>query len=322
MESEELVVIIVRHAERLRLTEEKTASLTERGKKSVKALAAFIKDKGLTVEAAICAPTGPARETAEGLTRIASSEYENDLKPADFVELWDSKRVVQAMIFVGHEPKVSRLVSALTGRECRWLNPGEGVCVKGTRDDFQQKHARVEWASRQIDESKLLKDKIQSKVAVSTFLAGFFIAALVELVKDPDKFVPAPEHPLQAYMRIVSAIGFTLALGLLLAAVYVYDQLSMPRAFWRPMPEERKPRPGSGEFAHDFWLNGALYAYMLRTWKRIFTPGLCCGVIGFLALLAPNYDKPLGQVLIAGSVMAIALSIIMRYWGRSALGID
>lgn len=227
------------------------------------------------------------------------------------------------VVLVGHEPNVSRLVGALTKRDCRWLDPGEGVCVIGTLLEFKKGTARVEWATRRIDESELLKEKLQSKFAVSTFLAGFFIAALVELVKDPEKLVPLREARLTAWMRIAATICFSLALGLLFAAVYSYDRLAMPRAFWKPMPERNKPRTSDrGQFAHDFRLNGALYAYMIRTWKWVLTPGVWCGVIGFLVLLVPNYNKWSGQLLIGGSFAVIVLTMLVLQWGRAALATD
>jgi hypothetical protein len=93
----------------------------------------------------------------------------------------------------------------------------------------------VEWASRDTeDDCEFLKDKIQSKVAVSTFLTGFFIAALVELVKDPGNLCLFLAIPCRHICQLRRRSVLRWALGLLLAAVYTYGQLSMPHTFWRP----------------------------------------------------------------------------------------
>jgi phosphohistidine phosphatase SixA len=280
-------LVVVRHAERAHESEEVADDLSDQGKKSGTTLEAFLSKQCPRFERALWhAPTRPARETAK-LVYPRGKGQDQDPKllggpGSDDINRPALRRLVTGLIgclampdddnhgvvLVGHEPNVSRLVGALTKRDCRWLDPGEGVCVIGTLLEFKKGTARVEWATRRIDESELLKEKLQSKFAVSTFLAGFFIAALVELVKDPEKLVPLREARLTAWMRIAATICFSLALGLLFAAVYSYDRLAMPRAFWKPMPERNKPRTSDrGQFAHDFRLNGALYAYMIRTWK-------------------------------------------------------
>ena len=182
----------------------------------------------------------------------------------------------------------------------------------------------MEWENRKIDESELLKVKLQSKVAVSTFLAGFFIAAHVELVKDPEKLAPAGGTSLAASMRIVATVCFTVALGLLLVAVFIYDRLAMPRAFWQKMPEPKKPKASDhGKFAQDFRQYGPVYAYMVRTWRYIFMPGVGLGVIGFLALLVPTYECPSGLILIALCLSAVAGSIwVFRLFAPDGLGVD
>jgi phosphohistidine phosphatase SixA len=65
-----------------------------------------------------CASCGVSVSYSSGSVRNASADYENDLKPADLVDLlvklWDAKEINNAMVLVGHEPTVSRLVSELT----------------------------------------------------------------------------------------------------------------------------------------------------------------------------------------------------------------
>jgi phosphohistidine phosphatase SixA len=324
-------VLVVRHAERAHLCQESEDELTQHGKDSVRKLQSFAREAGLEFVAAWHAPTGPARATARLLAPQLIGKSIATLGPKpdaidlatvlpDLATFADDGK---AIALVGHEPNISRLVAKLSGRDCRWLDAGEGVCVIGSLEELRVGGGRVAWASRRIDESELLKEKLQSKFAVSSFLAGFFIAALVELVKDPEKLRPQFVDQLTAWTRVVAAICFTLALALLLAAVYTYDRLSMPRQFWKPMPEGSKPKADDhSQFAHDFRLNGALYAYMIRTWRFALTPGVWFGILGFLALLVPNYDRCSGQALIAGGLLAIVVGLVVLRWSRGALAID
>jgi phosphohistidine phosphatase SixA len=283
-------------------------------------LASFLEDKTVAVGAILQAPTAAARETARRVVPNLGAEDENLLLGPCPDEV-DATEIVRQLgpcanendtiVLVGHEPKVSRVIKALTGKNARRLDPGEGVCVTGTVTEFKRQRARVEWASRRIEDATLLKDKLQSKVSVSTFLAGFFIAVLVELLSDPKKLTPLKAGAGSAYMRAAAVVSFSVGLALLLVAVYVYDQLAMPAEFWKLMPERHKPTSADcGQFTHDYRLNGALYAYMLWTWKWIFTPAVWFGVVGFLALLVPIGDAMLRWTLIITTLVVLTLTAV------------
>ncbi|NIT58116.1 MAG: hypothetical protein GWN00_18370, partial [Aliifodinibius sp.] len=86
-------------------------------------------------------------------------------------------------------------------------------------------NARIEFRIPVNDfQEDKLRSKIQSKMSVSTFLAGFTFAALIGLLtKTSGDFT---------ILQMVSAIGLTFSLALFIAAIYMYDRLSMPEGFW------------------------------------------------------------------------------------------
>jgi hypothetical protein len=146
------------------------------------------------------------------------------------------------------------------------------------------------------DVDSQLRQKIASKMTVATFLAGFTFAALLELLKDRSHFESARTIiPIR-----VAVVSLTLALGLFISAVYMYDRLSMPREFW-----SYQPRPGSNgkktflEKLHfkvhpesAMLKDGALYTYMIGVWQWVFTPAVISAFVGFSAILYSIDDRP------------------------------
>jgi hypothetical protein len=149
-----------------------------------------------------------------------------------------------------------------------------------------------------------LRKKVEMKMTVSTFLAGFSIAVLVELVKEE----------LTVWRGLATGL-FTLALGLFVVAVYTYDALLMPPDYWGPTTQREEPKGSPhGGFAHNYRLNGPLFAYMMRTWVWIFTPAVFCTSIAFLLLLVDHFaTKPsfnyLPHLVFAFCFLAIVSSI-------------
>lgn len=72
-------------------------------------------------------------------------------------------------------------------------------------------------------------------MTVSTFLAGFTIPVLVELVEDPKEGFSTA--------RAQATVLFTLALALFVAAVYTYDILMVPADRWGPTTKRSKHKP-------------------------------------------------------------------------------
>ena len=216
------------------------------------------------------------------------------------------------LVVVGNDPTISRLLCQMTGRDSRRLDQGEAVWIHGeNKQAFIAGKAEVVYATRRENFAEKLKDKIQTKMTVCTFLAGFTITALIEILKDPEAIVKTS--------RIVAAISFTAALGLFVAAVYVYDLLSMPPEFWGADTGE-KPS-GRRQFGHDARLNDNLYACMVRAWRVLFTPAVFMSMIGFFALLFFNLRYPhlsmtpraAVAVLIGGCALGLGIAVLL-YW--------
>jgi hypothetical protein len=211
---------------------------------------------------------------------------------------------------VGHEPSISRLLCQMTGKDSRRLDRGEAVWIWGEdKQAFIAGKAELVYATRRENFAEKLKDKIQTKMTVCTFLAGFTITALIEILKDSEAIIKTS--------RVAAAISFTAALGLFVAAVYVYDELSMPPEFWGSDVGE-KPS-GRRQFGHDARLNDNLYAYMVRAWRFLFTPAVCMSMIGFFALLFfnlryPHFSMPpraAVAVLIGGCTLGLGISVLL-----------
>src|SRR5262249_21944847 len=123
--------------------------------------------------------------------------------------------------------------------------------------------------------------------------------------------------------------SLTAALGLFVAAVYIYDELSMPRPFWHAgiAGGDKSPR---SQFGHDLRLNGALYAHMVHAWRIFFTPAVLFSLAGFFSLLLfnlrdPHLVMPEGiavRVLIVGCLAALGFAAGMYWRFRPKLAID
>lgn len=345
-------IVLIRHAERQQDVPEREAKLTPAGKQTATDTARLL--QRLEADAP---ELGKSRCRLEKFTAILTSEYAapcetasllersssgqiyplrcltpsdhagNELTPARlFLEANDASKATgeptATLAIIGHEPVISRLLRKMTGKDSRSLDRGEAVWITGqTQDDFTSGKAALLYASRHSDYADNLRDKIQTKMTVCTFLAGFTIAALIEIIKDPDKIIRTS--------RVVAAISFTFALGLFVAAVYIYDELSMPRMFWHAgiAGGEASPRK---HFGHDLRLNGALYAHMVRAWSKFFTPAVGFSLTGFLALLLFNLRYPhlvmderiAIWLLIAGCVLGVLFAVLMYRIYRPRLAID
>ena len=119
---------------------------------------------------------------------------------------------------VGNEPRLSLVLAHSTGTRRRPLARAEAVSLLGN-DVLQYRRGRacVEFGTGLRGEPEnVLRDKLHSKTAVTTLLAGFTFAGLVELITG---------GPLSG-LESAAAILLTLSLGLLVACVYVYDRLA------------------------------------------------------------------------------------------------
>ena len=338
-------IVLIRHAEREHNKKEENDALSTTGKEKAKKTAGLLLllherevDPLPQFTAVLTSKYAAPQETAESLAQEAGASIhvldclaplqpgKGDLRPEDVFAETEAKKKgtttdrAATLAIVGHEPSISRLLCLMTGKNSRALDRGEAVWITGERDDFTRGKAALVHATRHENYATELHDKIQAKMTVCTFLAGFTITALIDIIKDPDKIVRTS--------RVAAAISLTAAAGLFVAAIYIYDELSMPPMFWNADTPGR--RSGRGQFRHDLRLNDALYAHMVRAWRLFFTPAVVFSLTGFLALLFFNLRYPhlvmlertAVAVLIAGCIASLFLAIIMYRRYRPKLAID
>lgn len=319
-------IILVRHAEREHKKPEMEDCLSANGQETAKETLKRLLHQRETASlrpftAVFSSQYQAPRQTAKMLAEETRQEVRclkclepqrHGLRPDTlFAEAGDAATTSEAVLAVtGHEPSISRLLCQMTGKDSRRLDRGEAVWIQGkNKQAFIGGKAELVYATRREDFAAKLKDKIQTKMTVCTFLAGFTITALIEILKDPEAIVKTS--------RVAAAISFTAALGLFVAAIYIYDQLSMPPEFWGSDAGE-KPS-GRRQFGHDARLNDNLYACMVRAWRVLFTPAVFMSMIGFFALLFfnlryPHLSMPPRQavaVLIGGCTLGLGISVLL-----------
>jgi len=325
-------IVLIRHPPRERNVEEKMASLTPEGRRTAEQLAASLPKLSAgssrlpsPFTIIVSSTQQPAKEMAGLLERTPDARVRDMDCLTPFAPGGDDFRAffedLQARVgpvtdsdviaVVGHEPRLGRLLSFLTSKETRCLDRGEAVWLRASIQDFRKGKGILCWSTLNVDSAKTLREKVQSKMAVCTFLAGFSSAALVEILKEADKMLQPS--------RMVGAVSFAAALGLFAAAIYIYDELSMPSEFWK---NTNPPKLSRSQFAFDFLMNGALYAHMVRTWRFFFTPALLFSLAGFFALLSANFREAKGLVVSAACAAAIIFAWIMYRWFRPKLAID
>ena len=82
----------------------------------------------------------------------------------------------------------------------------------------------------------------------------------------------------------------------------------------------RRAAARSARFAFDdaYRTHGVVFAYMVWTWRWMFTPAVAAGAGGFILLLVAS-DRP---GLIAGGIAALALAVGLYLALRPRLGPD
>jgi phosphohistidine phosphatase SixA len=216
------------------------------------------------------------------------------------------------VVCVGHEARLSHLYTRLTGKRTRPFNHADVVGVSAkTWADLRAGNGRQKFRLPVADpQEEALRSKVQSKMTVATFLAGFAAAVLFDLL------LTGMVSPL----RQVAGILITTSLALFVAVVYMYDRLSMPEGFWvdEERPDRSRRRPGGRGFQRDVEQQGPLYAHMVWTWTFVFTPAVILALLGFLVLVVGLENL---WLLIA---MVAALAAVWLYYFacRPRLGTD
>lgn len=320
-------LIVIRHAERCHDVNEVEATLTENGRLKASETSAALRDANVTPNIVFSSPQRPSQETA-GLifpqvelfpTRLLNPGNENPQWSELSAKLKPLGGQIREVAIVGHHPAIANLLRSVTGhKNIRRIGFGEAIVVKGSEADMECGRGNVVKVIGADDASELLRKKIELKMTVCTFLAGFTIPVLVELLKDP----PAE------LLRILSTVAFACSLALLVAAIFIFDLLLMPNNFWGPINEDMRPKRSRRQFSLDFLLNGALYAYMVRTWKWFFVGALIFVFAGVLLLVVNGFtEMRLGRrgatiVLLTGIIIAVVGAAILHRILRPRLGIE
>jgi phosphohistidine phosphatase SixA len=222
---------------------------------------------------------------------------------------------LEEVVFVGHEPYLGQMVTRLTGARCRHLERCELVCLCAPSfTEFLRGKGEIEFRYPVNDfQEEVLREKVQSKMSVSTFLAGFAFTALTLLLG------PGRDDAFSNW-QITSIVCLTAALVLFIASVYIYDRLSMPPGFWAY--DERGGAPvfrfDKAKFDENVKYHGLLYALMIWNWQYVFTPAVVIGLMGFIALLIDTGN----QVVMTGGAIAITVGFAYYWLERPRLGVD
>jgi hypothetical protein len=171
-----------------------------------------------------------------------------------------------------------------------------------------------------------------SKMTVATFLAGFTFTSLGVALSSINKPVSSAETlpPVSSfdciipsdwkmYIDVTALLLLSLSLGLFVGAIYVYDQLAMPRGLWDSEGKDslwfRWFR--TSELKHNLKKNGYVYAHMLMAWSRFFTPAVGLAAVGFGLLLATR------SVLLAGLyLLVLTLAAVWYGLNKPKVGFD
>jgi len=312
-------LVLMRHPEREKNVPEINARLTPQGLNSAQQtaveIAAEIKSFDLLLRSDVEA-SKQAAEKLMGLLEIANVGVPAVLAPnrqnitlADIELEWLTKPY-HSVAIIGHHPGITRLLKDLTGKPCRTIDRGEAVWI-----EMEKGRGYVRRTFGSTYSSELLRKKVELKMTVSTFLAGFTIPVLVEMVKDrKEGFTP---------FQMLATILFTVAFCLFALAVFMYDELLMPNEYWGPVDSKRQPKRASrSDFAHNYRLNGRMYAYMVRTWSLFFTPGVVFTAFGFISLILGKWPgENVGWVLLV-SVLALLACPLAHWLWHPRLGVE
>jgi phosphohistidine phosphatase SixA len=271
-------IVLVRHGNR----DKADRNLTVRGEHQIDCLVGALRARGVQPSVILSSDRPYAIQTRDRLAQLAGPRgalinVSEPLNPdpgnpggieavlaaaeAKGVPLGDD----DTLVLVGHEGRLSGLLVELTSQRSRPLERGGAVAVHGPDLASLLKGAgQVAFRYPVVDHQEAeLRSKVKSKMTVATFLAGFVFAALVEIVLGGD-FPP---------WRQVATIILTLALALFVAAIYIYDELSMPEGFWQSGMRTAPRR----------WLSHRRERHANERWRRIAE-----GQVDLASLSAPS----------------------------------
>jgi hypothetical protein len=245
---------------------------------------------------------------------------------------------------IGHEGRLSDLVIDLTGHRSYPVPRGGAVCIRSRSfTDLAAGRGCIHYRYPTVDyQEDQLRSKVNSKMTVASLLAGFVLTTLAAVL--------ALEKRPWPWEQTVAIIALTASLVLFVAAVYIYDQLSMPSGFWTDADKPHKlwEKLADAQEArqerrwHKLWTDargdekargkqadddreiyhplhdGMVYCLMVKTSRRVFTPAVVLALAGFVALLIGTGDPRIWAVGLAGLAVAAGYAA----FHRPSLGAD
>jgi phosphohistidine phosphatase SixA len=314
-------VVLIRHGEKDdQLLNE---PLTVGGRKASQSLGKFLREIKISPDLILTSKYQHARETAQEIARETAPQIEplpiEGLTPGSDEKLFSVAAILEAatqngreigvdstLFIVGHEPRLTQLVSKMTRKRLPPFERVGAVCIRAGRlDELKYGSGKVQWWYPVTARDDELGDKLTGKMTVATFLAGFNFTALIELIKEPGglllendsrwcKVLDRIGHPQEApcpseeldWLGFTAVAFLTVSLGLFITAVFVYDRLSMPGGYLEnpPLPwllggKRRVIRDRMERF-------GYVYAAMIHAWHAIFMPAVGFFLAGLLVVAA------------------------------------
>jgi phosphohistidine phosphatase SixA len=287
-----------------------------------------------------------ARDTADILcdnSEIVEPEKACELTPKCGVEIDEmfsrieysiNQSMNPTFLLVGHDPRLRQLITQFTGARLEPLDYLDMVCiVAGSANDLRLGRAKVDWRYPVRNTSEAdLRQKVTSKMTVATFLAGFTFTSLGVALGDLNVTASPAGMPLPVtsfdyvfpaewnqFIKVAALLLLSLSIGLFVGAVYVYDQLAMPRGLWDAEGKDSLWFRWfqTSKLKDNINKNGYLYANMIMAWSRLFTPAVGLAAVGFGLLITTR------SVLLAGLyLLALALAGIWYGLNKPKVGLD
>lgn len=279
------------------------------------------------------APADEVRETVEALLacladRGIDGKTRTELDPTQFKPMAETavheKMAAEALdvlkgtptgaaiLIVGHQPFLSWLSEALTGKALP-IAHSELLCI--AFDDDLRKKGRLDWVltpSSTTDSAVAeIKEKIKYKMEMAKVLSVFITTALGFILSsmiDKAKVDYLGQH---IYVFYVSVFWFVVAIALYLATLYAYDRLLMPSRFWGESRRAAARRPKwlvARPPSSSLWV---LYQNMMHIWAVWFSSATAAVGLGLLclaiAVLKPSL--PAGAAIFAGAILGAGIIV-------------
>lgn len=231
---------------------------------------------------------------------------------------------------IGHEPRLNQLAREMTGETTQALQFGEVLCIEADSwEGLEMGRGRL---GLRVPPAGILKDetdlqpKIQSKMQTSALLAGFTSTVFGVVLTESDYWnfstVGMSWRSVWQDWESATVVVGLVCLGfstlLFVASIYMYDRLAMPPRYWAPTEGTSCRQDWWPSFRRDREVHGLLYAYMIWTWRFVFSVAVVMAMLGFIALVLHRGVWPV-TVLHLVAILA-AFSYYMAF--KPKLGVD